>query len=276
MSWKFGAATSDIIATSGGVAGGVASSNLFLAGWFFPTTLTAGRILFAETTGAGGTHLQVAATTSSLEFVLDRATTDAVYTIAAGIVVNVWQFIAIAVSIDASSVAVIHCWVATVDQPPTLVPIVSSVTTAGSGAATGSNSRGIGNIPTAATVAFQGNIGQIYHIIASAVAPPQGLSIATAGTITADDDLNIFNNLVTPLYNGVLPLGGLASPPTVNYQVDFFDLGCQPPTDTRWAYTSLVASSTPIALAPTGATWTEERPPKEWQISDLKAAKMRH
>lgn len=268
MAWTFGGATSDKLVTTGNVQL-AASSSMFLAGWFYPTTLTAARVLWAETATS---KIVIGSPTNLLQITLDKSTTDNVINIDVGLQANVWQFIALAISVNASSVGVAHGWVGTTDIPPNPTAIVGTQVQAGSGSLVSTVAHCIGNLNTIGTVAFQGDIGQIIHIVAQQTAPNQGLSIATAGTITAADDLNIFNNLVNPLYNGILPMEMMLSPASVAvvYAVDIYDLGCQPPMVVNLTEAAGVTTdTTPLVMTPSGAVWTEARQPREWEIQTL-------
>jgi len=96
MALTFGAATSDRVVLTTPRVVHSDSDPLFMYGWFYPTTLTAGRHYIS--CGAFSTNfsgVRVGSTTSELEWTSDFSTTKPVWgTSGAGITVDKWWFIA--------------------------------------------------------------------------------------------------------------------------------------------------------------------------------------
>lgn len=197
MAYTFGASTAnDINATvTAAATAGINSSCFLVAGWWYPTTLTAGRAYCGE---AAGAFLRVAATTSELAVQTDRLSIDATFTSSgAGITTNVWQFIAIVTNFSTNGFPAHYLWVGSGGAVP--VPVTISQTTLGSGNGSGSANRIIGNSTAAATVAFQGDIGQVSMIYGST---PLIMGIESNGSISQPEVDRIFATIVLPLFYG--------------------------------------------------------------------------
>jgi hypothetical protein len=208
MPLTFGAATSNysnIVTVSFGSSG---QAGLF-AGWFYPTTLTAGRYLFSmgnnSTTANFGT--KVGTTTSTLQ--MNSATvTPGLWTATAdttlfpsGITINNWWFIAGLCSVVTGPTVAWRMWIGNESTPPTAMTIANNTAPAGA-LATGTTY--IGNNSNVGTASFQGDIGQLSFLYAtSGVNSP--LPIATAGTISADEALLIEQTYLRPIWLGQHP-----------------------------------------------------------------------
>lgn len=254
MPYTFGAATGDdmtFIAGSNGFGNGTHS---FIAGWWYPTTLTAGRGYFSFGNVAG---VKVGTTTSELQMVLD-ATVDGVWnTSGAGITTNKWWFLAFLQSATNTGMAAAwRVWVG--DEITRPRPITPTQATAPTTSFTGSTSRTLGNIGTG-TVAFQGDIGwalMASQAHASALRNPIHQSL---GTISAAEELLCEQTLVVPLWMGFMPPGlflGATNVPTFNV--------CHLPLEASGNVVDSYSSSTtvtPLALTLNGATLTQNAPP---------------
>lgn len=200
MAYTFGAATGDDInGISAGIGNiGANSSNALVAGWWYPTTLTATRAYWGISVSTG---MRVSGTTSEIGIAIDR-TTDALWTSSgAAIAINQWHFIASLFSVSSGGAPAHRLWVGNNGDSPTERTI--SVTTGGSGSGVGSTTRLIGNTSAAASLAFQGDIGQVvftYCNGALAVLPT-----AAFGTITQAEADRIFSMVVLPLFYGSIP-----------------------------------------------------------------------
>lgn len=208
MPLTFGAATSNysnIVTLSFGSSG---LAGLF-TGWFYPTTLTAGRYLFSMGTNSTTANfgVKVGTTTSTLQLTSATAT-PGLWTATAdttlfpsGIVINQWHFIAGLCSIVTGPTVAWRMWVGTESTPPT--PMTVTQTTAPAGAlATGTTY--IGNNSNVGTASFQGDIGQIMFLYATG-STTSPLPIATAGTISADEALLIEQTYLLPVWLGNHP-----------------------------------------------------------------------
>lgn len=208
MPLTFGAATSNysnIVTLSFGTSG---LAGLF-TGWFYPTTLTAGRYLFSMGTNSTTANfgVKVGTTTSTLQ--LSSATaTPGLWTATAdttlfpsGIVTNQWYFIAGLCSIVTGPTVSWRMWIGTESTPPTPMTITQNTAPAGA-LATGTTY--IGNNSNVGTASFQGDIGQIMFLYATG-STTSPLPIATAGTISADEALLIEQTYLLPVWLGNHP-----------------------------------------------------------------------
>jgi hypothetical protein len=264
MAYTFGGATSDDITWTGLTMGGTNTANL-VTGWFYPTTLTAGRFYWSDGNVLG---LAVDTTTSELRFYVDRATTDTEWvTSGAGIVTNKWQFIAIEWSAVNGSDPSIRCWIGTEEQPP--VEISGSAAVAGSGNYTaGGTSLYAGNRGTG-TVAFQGDIAHLSFSVASVgtyASQAVAFWVAAASGITQAEADMAWRFVVCPTWKDSIPYhwishckGGAASVPNYHWNVHPLD---SPPNNAAasiycWGPGSQAGYKTPTV---NGATHTFNHP----------------
>lgn len=183
MPLTFGAGTGDDVNAS---LIDIGPSNLGLFfGWFYPTTLTAGRGYFgwADTT----TRVIISsAATDRIRVQLQRVTTDRVVDFnSAGIVTNAWQWICILLWGGTTTVWNDPlCWVGTESKPPVNVGTATQVTAgAGNAQASGGTTVTIGNTNAAATNAFQGDICHF------------GLVLESSGAVNTLDDSDAFTGI---------------------------------------------------------------------------------
>lgn len=201
MAYTFGGATTDDANTSLNLSWGSASRPFLITGWWYPTTLTAGRLYF----GSGGTHgMSVGPTTSELRLIMDRVTTDGVWdTTSAGIAIDTWRFIAwlgYSTSGDASHTV----WIGTVETPPAEVSLTNS--TAVSGGASGSSPFAIGNQGVTGSLSFQGDIESVFFFNSSNTTSPAGsqqFNFRSSGDAThAETKEYTYARWVLPLWLG--------------------------------------------------------------------------
>jgi hypothetical protein len=200
VAYTFGAATGDDITWTESASnyGSSARSNL-VCGWWFPTTgPTATRCLWSFGTV---NRCAIATTTSEIDIWLDR-TTDAQHTTSGlGLAVNRWHFIAVLGSFfNTGAVTNYRVWRGVDAETPSLVTV--NVTTAGAGNSTASTIATVGNLGSAGTVAFQGDIGR-FDFVASTAA--NSLVRNATGLISADDEFAIYTQLVIPIWQGSMP-----------------------------------------------------------------------
>ena len=211
MPLTFGAATSNAASILGTSFGNTGQAG-FIAGWFYPTTLTAGRYWcsMGANSSTANYGVRVGTTTSTLQLSSTTGTTVGSWTATAdstvfpsGITVNQWHFMAALVSIVTGPTIAWRVWLGTESIAPTPMTIVQN--TAPAGALTASANQVIGNhTATAGTAAFQGDIGMVTLIqCTSGVNAP--LPIASAGTIATDEALLIEQSYVLPLWLGKHP-----------------------------------------------------------------------
>lgn len=253
MSYTFGAAVTDrITATRTNCS---TTSVFLLTGWFKPTTLTAGRGLFGFGT-LGITNITIGATTSEIKLVTDHATTDSAFnTSGLGLVVDVWQFVAV---LYTPGLAVCACrvWIGTLTDPPKEVTVTA--TTAPVGAFVAASVVTIGNSGSAASLAFQGMIEQCTLANQASAGVNGYLPTATIGTITQAEADYILAAHVAPTWKGEPPLFTAQQNANGLCEVTLFDLSAQP------ALIILKTQSSGVAVGPinptiSGVTWNEER-----------------
>jgi len=205
VAYTFGAGTGDDINWAATVSFGANSRAHLVCGWFFPTTLTAGRGYWSAGNIIG---VEVDSTTSELRLRTDNTTDGQWTTTGAGITVNEWVFIAVFGTFNNSGPsAEWRVWIGRIGQAPVEVTVTQAVAPAGNFAA--SSSWTIGNKGTG-TLSFQGDISDVVYITTSgAAAVDQMFFIETYGSAPqAAADL-ILERFVRPIWMGeLMPPGG--------------------------------------------------------------------
>lgn len=199
MAFTFGAATGDDITwTDTGSAWGANQRSGVIAGWYFPTTLTAGRALWS----AGANYRAViAATTSEINIFFDRTTDTQWTTTGLGLAVDQWHFIAILMNnFNTGVVTNYRVWRSVGTDIPTAVS--AAVVTVGTGTALSSITPTIGNASSTGTVAFQGDIGRFDFIVETVA---NSLLGNTNGSISVENERRIFEDVVLPIWQGKSP-----------------------------------------------------------------------
>lgn len=200
MAYTFGGGTGDDITLSLAANFGGTNRNGIVAGWFRPTTLTAGRGLwsFGDIIGA-----EIDTTTSEIRLKADNATTDGQWTTTGvGLTVDQWQFIAVAGSFsDTGPTITWRVWSGTATTPPTECTVTNAVAPVGNN--TASSSFTIGNKGTG-TVAFQGEIENLTVFAAQSTTSGAAnvFNISTFGTITNAEAAFLFERFVAPCWYG--------------------------------------------------------------------------
>jgi hypothetical protein len=199
MSYTFGGTTGDDLTWTESVSPfGATQRSGLIAGWYYPTTLTAGRALWSV--GAVNRAV-IASTTSEIDMFLDRTTDAQRTTSGLGLAVNQWHFIAILGNFfNTGAVTNFRVWRSVGTDIPT--PVTVNTTVAGSGNSTGDTVVTVGNIGATGTSAFQGDIGRFDYFVgtvASAFLPN------TAGTISAQEETMVFSQVVVPIWEGRFP-----------------------------------------------------------------------
>ena len=267
MAYTFGAATTDDLSGTGVVSIGGNSTTTWVAGWFYPTTLTAGRCYFG--TGALNS-IAVAPTTSELRLTHDRATTDSVFdTTGAGIVVNEWVFIAVLFqSGSAGADGTWTVWVGRSDSPPAIV--TNSLTTTGLGNNSSTTAYCIGNQAAASSVAFQGDIGPFMYVAQQGLAIDRPVPVAAAGGQTAAEILYIWEKWVIPFWLGKPPIGDLTVLAVTATIIQFVDLDSVPASTTEVASHRVLCDTAEPAtcsiemMVVGGATYTANKAPRTY------------
>jgi hypothetical protein len=180
MSYTFGGNTGDDINISLMINLGADNTTCFVAGWWYPTTLTAGRGYWSAGNIFGA---EVDTTTSELRLRTDNSTTDGEWvTSGAGIVTNKWHFIAFMNASENTTVpGAWRVWVGDAITAPVIQTPAVSVSR--SGDYTGNSAFYVGNKGTD-TVAFQGDIGWVMVITTGNLGINSALFTPTNGVIT--------------------------------------------------------------------------------------------
>jgi len=199
VGYTFGAATGDDITwTESATNYGASARSSLVCGWWYPTALTATRCLWSFGTV---NRCAIATTTSEIDIFLNRTTPSQHTTSGLGLAVGRWHFIAVLGSFFNTGVVTNYrVWRGVDAEIPSLVTV--NVTTAGAGNSTGSTIATIGNLGSAGTVAFQGDIGRFDFVAATNA---NALCRNATGDISADDEFAIFTQMVIPIWRGSMP-----------------------------------------------------------------------
>lgn len=200
MAYTFGAATGDDATWTDSASNyGSSARSSLICGWWYPTTgPTATRCLWSFGTV---NRCAIATTTSEIDLFLDRTTDSQHTTSGLGLVTNRWQFIAVLGSFFNTGPATNYrVWRGFDVEPP--LPVTVNVTAAGTGNSTASTIATVGNLGSAGTVAFQGDIGRFDYITSTAT---NSLCRNATGLISAEDEVAIYTNIVFPIWQGCFP-----------------------------------------------------------------------
>lgn len=252
MSYTFGANAGDDINFTGGYSLNADNATCLVAGWFYPTTLTAGRRYWSAGPVFGAV---VDATTSEMQLLVD-GTTDSVWTTSgAGIVTDKWQFIAFLSSIEVTgTVDEWRVWVGDESTPPAEVSL--NHTTLRSGLSGSSTAYTLGNAGSTGVVAFQGDIFSVSFTACTAGQGP--LFVETGGTISQAAADRILRDLVMPIWEGrATTLAVTPGMTSSNYATEAFDLAS--PTGIM-VHRNRAVGSQELAAIFNGVTYTGNRP----------------
>lgn len=197
MSYTCGASTSDDLAMTLTTIGG-SGINVFVAGWWKPTTLTAACGLWSAGNIFGA---EIDTTTSELRLRTDNTTDGEWTTTGVGLTVDEWKFLAFAFSCNNTGPAAEWVvWAGTGGTAPTQVTVTQAV--APSGNFIGSTAVVLGNKGTGA-FAFQGEIGPTVFARDTASTVLGFVPTATAGTIAQEGIDVVYYRLVLPIWSGI-------------------------------------------------------------------------
>lgn len=170
---------------------------MFCYGWWYPTTLTAGRALWSQ--GASLTNFaKIDTTTTQLRLVEDHTTDGEWTTTDAGLVVNKWSFIAFLWT-PLNAGGSWRVWAGAVDAAPTELTVSVAVAAIGNLAGGGANlavGNATGNIP------IQGDIAEFGYLIADVNTSHPPLFLAAAGSITDAEADFAYRRFVLPAWLG--------------------------------------------------------------------------
>jgi hypothetical protein len=200
MAYTFGGTTGDDLTwTESNSNWGATQRSGVVCGWYYPTTLTAGRALWSV--GAVNRAV-IASTTTEIDMFLDRTTDAQRTTSGLGLAVNQWHFIAILGNFfNTGAVTNFRVWRSVGTDIPT--PVTVNTTVAGSGNSTGNAVVTVGNIGATGTSAFQGDIGRFDYFVGTL---DNSFIQNTNGTIGPEDERIAFEQVVIPIWKGEFPI----------------------------------------------------------------------
>lgn len=256
MSYTFGGAATDDISVTSQVQFLTDNTVSFVAGWWYPTTLTATRAYWSAGDVAGSV---VGGTTSEISMITDNATTDGVWdTASAGITVNKWWFIAWLAATENTTVpGAWRVWVGDEHNEPVQQTPTNTVTRVGN--YTGSTNRTIGNLGTG-SLAFQGDIGWVVTLVQNAVSSNSPLWVETSGAIATNEADLVRERWVLPIWRGkpdarfCINNGG-----SMTFSLLHIDMTQNPAVATQ--YSSGTSPNERPAITINGATFSENQPP---------------
>lgn len=200
MALTFGAANTDDATIGLGFSVGATGTTYFIAGWFRPTTLTAGRALWSL--GANIFAAIDSTDTSELLLTSDNTTDGNWTTTGVGNAVDTWRFIAVMnAANNTGPTASWRAWAGDEVSVPSEITVTQAV--APSGNFTGNANLTFGNKASTGTAAFQGDIAEVTYIATSsagALLPPFGL--ASHPTISQTEADWIYATYVVPIWMG--------------------------------------------------------------------------
>lgn len=201
MPLTFGGATTDDMQIANG--SNLSATTCWLVfGWFYPTTFTAGRVLWGASSST--TRLQLIGS-DELRLVLNRATSDrAVDTTDANITVDNWWWIAVFIRSSGTAwLAAPGFYVGTPTDPPFLCS--STITTAGSGNSSASNPPTLGNSGASDSNAFQGDIAHFGMAWDATTVETRNIfqqAANSAAAFTAEQLALLYRDWIYPLWSG--------------------------------------------------------------------------
>lgn len=204
MSYTFGASDFDDI--SGTLAQiGASATACLVGGWYYPTTLTAGRGYWSAGNFTGA---EVAPTTSEIRIKSDNVTTDGVWdTSGAGVATNQWHFMMLMGSFLSTGPAVDwRAWLGIGLDPPQEISLTQ--VTAPAGNCSGSTSMICGSKGPSSALAFQGEVGQMWWLRCTTSTTAASRSLipsATGGVITAEEAQYVYETMVLPMWRNEYP-----------------------------------------------------------------------
>lgn len=253
MSYTFGAAATDDITGGTGFTAGADNGSNLVAGWWYPTTLTAtrGYWSFGNTYGA-----EVDAGTSEIRMRTDNTTDGQWLTSGAGITTNKWWFLAFLNASENTTVAgAWRVWVGDAENHPTEVTVTNPTTRSGN--YTGSATFYLGNKGTG-SLAFQGDIGWACTVGCAAVGQMNPFTISTSGAISNDEAAETYRRWIEPIYLGRPRMDMYPTQGNATFNVTHFDLTMPLGAKSTWGHSLNPANTRPTI---NGATFSENQPP---------------
>jgi hypothetical protein len=172
--------------------------------WAYPTTLTAGRYIWA--TGGTITGCGIHTTTSDLTIDLNAATTPGKWTVANVLTVNTMVWICVMTAQNsAGGTAAVRCWTATETTGPVERTVVNATAPIGAWTSSGTTFR-CGNLGT--TVSFQGDLGGFIAAVDDWQGHLPVIGNQTVGAITQAEADRVLATWCDPMWRG--DIGALA------------------------------------------------------------------
>jgi len=198
MAASSGAATADRFNMTSSFTVGGNNTSSFWCGWWYPTTLTAGRFY----ANPPGMNIMVHTTTSELDLFFSLSTTARrLATSGAGITTGKWYFIAILRSSTVSASEVPTVWIGTLDSAP--VQQTLTVTVAGSGTTAGGTTMTV--VGSAGSFAWQGYAADFLYFSDATNSILNMFGFAPNNTPSADELNRVYSKFVHPCYRGKYP-----------------------------------------------------------------------
>lgn len=185
---------SHTLANSFGATGTV----FVVAGWWYPTTLTATWGLWSGSLALGS---EINTTTSELRMRTDNTTDGQWTTTGVGLTVNQWKFVAwLCTTTNTGTAAAWRVWAGDELTPPTEVTVTQAVAPAGN--FTGASNFYAGNMASSGSLAFRGDIGWITYLRTTQTGTGGVFGIAAHGTITQAEANIVRDRMVLPMWQG--------------------------------------------------------------------------
>jgi hypothetical protein len=197
MTFTVGAAATDDVAFSSATNMGNDNGSQFVCGWWYPTTLTAGRGYWSVGNIYGA---EIDTTTSEIRMRSDNTTDGQWLTSGAGITTNKWWFLAWLSATENTTVAgEWRVWVGDLETAPVPVTVTNPVVRSGN--YTSSSSVAWGNKGTG-SLAFQGDIGWGTVMVTTTVGSLGPFGVSTSGVISAYAEELTYRRWVLPFWKG--------------------------------------------------------------------------
>lgn len=266
MSYTFGANTTDDMNMTASVSPGNGSSAALVAGWWYPTTLTATRCYWsAGLTATGNICAEVDTTTSDIRMRTMNVTTRGQWLASgANISIDKWWFVAWLMVTDNTNGGAWRVWVGDAETCPVELTVTNPVARSGNFSNT-SSSWALGNASATGSLAWQGDIGWMVTAVAVNVGTNNPLGNTTAGSISNDNAAFVYDRWVAPLWLG-RPDGSRMVPVLLSQSFNINHMPLTSPTAplcTEWGNnTNGVLMNRRSILGVNGVTYSDNMPPK--------------
>lgn len=201
MAITFGATNTDDATFNCGASTMADNGSQLITFWIYPTALTATRNYWGVGT-TGRTYCAVAPTTSEIEVGTENVTTDGQWrTTGLGMVTNQWQFVAIFLATENTTVpGQCRVWRGTETTPPVAATVTNNVVRNGN--YSGSNIRVVGNESATGALAIEGDMAGYTVVTTLVVGTMNKLKVVTSGTLSAGEESLLYRDWIWPLWYG--------------------------------------------------------------------------